>query len=83
MKAVIGHSQRAAETDRKLKEKELKDPLSHNEELDGLFERLYEDYVSCKLPDVRFAKMSRQYEGEQKELEEKIKKLRTPLGREI
>ena len=72
LKAVIGHSQQAAETDRKLKEKELKALLTRDEELDGLFERIYEDNVSGKLSDNRFAKMSRRYEDEQKELAEKI-----------
>ena len=41
MKAVIGHSQQADETDRKLKEKELKALLARDEELDGLFERAF------------------------------------------
>ena len=79
LKAVIGHSQQAAETDRKLKEKELKALLARDEELDGLFERIYEDNVSGKLSDDRFAKMSRRYEDEQKELVEKIKKLRSEI----
>lgn len=43
VKAVIGHSQQAEATDRKLKEKEL----------DGLFERIYEDNVSGKLSSYR------------------------------
>ena len=83
LKAVIGHSQQAAETDRKLKEKELKALLARDEELDGLFERIYEDNVSGKLSDDRFAKMSRRYEDEQKELVEKIKKLRSEIEKQI
>ena len=79
VKAVIGHSQQAEQTDRKLKEKELKTLLARDEELDGLFERIYEDNVSGKLSDDRFAKMSRRYEDEQKELSEKIKKLRSEI----
>ena len=82
LKAVIGHSQQAAETDRKLKEKELKALLTRDEELDGLFERIYEDNVSGKLSDDRFAKMSRRYEDEQKELVEKIKKLRSEIEKQ-
>lgn len=82
LKAVIGHSQQAAETDRKLKEKELKAMLARDEELDGLFERIYEDNVSGKLSDDRFAKMSRRYEDEQKELAEKIKKLRSEIEKQ-
>ncbi len=82
LKAVIGHSQQAAETDRKLKEKELKVLLARDEELDGLFERIYEDNVSGKLSDDRFAKMSRRYEDEQKELAEKTKKLRSEIEKQ-
>lgn len=82
LKAVIGHSRQAAETDRKLKEKELKALLTRDEELDGLFERIYEDNVSGKLSDDRFAKMSRRYEDEQKKLAEKIKKLRSEIEKQ-
>lgn len=82
LKAVIGHSQQAAETDRKLKEKELKALLARDEELDGLFERIYEDNVSGKLSDDRFARMSRRYEEEQKELAEKIKALRAEIDKQ-
>lgn len=82
VKAVIGHSQQAEQADRKLKEKELRTLLARDEELDGLFERIYEDNVSGKLSDDRFAKMSRRYEDEQKELAEKIKKLRSEIEKQ-
>ena len=82
VKAVIGHSQQAEQTDRKLKEKELRTLLARDEELDSLFERIYEDNVSGKLSDDRFAKMSRRYEDEQKELAEKIKKLRSEIEKQ-
>ena len=82
VKAVIGHSQQAEQTDRRLKEKELKTLLARDKELDGLFERIYEDNVSGKLSDDRFAKMSRRYEDEQKELAEKIKKLRSEIEKQ-
>ena len=82
VKAVIGHSQQAEATDRKLKEKELKALQARDEELDGLFERIYEDNVSGKLSDDRFARMSRRYEDEQKELAEKIKALRAEIDKQ-
>ena len=82
VKAVIGHSQQAEQTDRKLKEKELKTLLARDDELDGLFERIYEDNVSGKLSNDRFAKMSRRYEDEQKELAEKIKKPRSEIEKQ-
>ena len=82
LKEVIGHSRQAEETERRLKEKELKSLLTRDDELDGLFERIYEDNVSGKLSDDRFAKMSRRYEEEQKELSEKIKKLRSEIEKQ-
>ena len=82
VKAVSGHSQQAEATDRKLKEKELKALQARDEELDGLFERIYEDNVSGKLSDDRFARMSRRYEEEQKELAEKIKALRAEIDKQ-
>ena len=82
LKEVIGHSRQAEETERRLKEKELKSLLARDDELDGLFERIYEDNVSGKLSDDRFAKMSRRYEKEQKELSEKIKKLRSEIEKQ-
>ena len=82
VKAVIGHSQQAEATDRKRKEKELKALQARDEELDGLFERIYEDNVSGKLSDDRFARMSRRYEEEQKELAEKIKALRAEIDKQ-
>ena len=82
LKAVIGHSQQSDEADRKLKEKELKALLARDEELDGLFERIYEDNVSGKISDERFSRMSRRYEDEQKELTEKIKQLRAEIEKQ-
>ena len=82
LKAVIGHSQQADEADRKLKEKELKALLARDEELDGLFERIYEDNVSGKISDERFSRMSRRYEDEQKELTEEIKQLRAEIEKQ-
>lgn len=81
LKAVMGSSQESVALDRKLKEKELAALQARDEELDGLFERIYEDNVSGKLSDERFAKMSRRYEAEQKELSEKIKALRSEMDK--
>lgn len=82
VKAVMGSTQQNVALDRKLKEKELAALQARDEELDGLFERIYEDNVSGKLSDDRFAKMSRRYEDEQKELSEKIKKLRSEIEKQ-
>ena len=79
VKAVMGSTQESVELDRRLKQKEFASLQARDEELDGLFERIYEDNVSGKLSDDRFAKMSRRYEQEQKELAEKIKALRSEM----
>ncbi|MBR4059602.1 MAG: recombinase family protein [Lachnospiraceae bacterium] len=81
VKAVMGSSQQSVALNRKLKEKELAALQARDEELDGLFERIYEDNVSGKLSDDRFSKMSRRYEDEQKEISEKIKTLRAEMDK--
>lgn len=81
VKAVMGSSQQSVALDRRLKEKELAALQARDEELDGLFERIYEDNVSGKLSDDRFSKMSRRYEEEQKEISERIKTLRAEMDK--
>ena len=81
VKAVMGSSQQSVALDRKLKEKELVALQARDEELDGLFERIYEDNVSGKLSDDRFSKISRRYEDEQKEISERIKALRAEMDK--
>ena len=79
--AIMGSTQKAVELERKLKQKELAAAQARDNELDGLFERIYEDNISGKLSDERFAKMSQRYEEEQAELSEKIKALRKELDK--
>lgn len=75
LEAVMGSSQKSAEAEHKRKQKELAAAQARDNELDGLFERIYEDNLAGKLSDERFAKMSQRYEAEQAELSEKIKQL--------
>ena len=79
IKAMVGRSAKVAENDRVRKKRELDGLLARDRELDMLFERLYEDNVSCKIDDARFAKMSKRYEQEQGENAKKIKALRLEL----
>ena len=51
----MGHSIKAAEQERQLKQKELNALAARDKELDKLFEHLYEDNVSGKISDDRFA----------------------------
>ena len=82
IKAMVGRSAKVAENDRVRKKRELDGLLARDGELDMLFERLYEDNVSGKIDDARFAKMSKRYEQEQGENAKKIKALRLELKKD-
>ena len=79
IKAMMGRSARVAENDRARKQREMDALMARDKELDMLFERLYEDNVSGKIDDARFAKMAKRYEQEQGEAAGKIKALRLEL----
>ena len=76
---MMGRSAKVTENERARKQRELDGLLARDKELDGLFERLYEDNVSQKISDARFAKMSQRYEQEQGENAKRIKALRLEL----
>lgn len=61
------------------KRRELAKSEKRIEELDVLFQRIYEDNVSGKLTDERFATMSSNYEVEQKSLKEAVAMLRNEI----
>ena len=82
VKAVIGHSQRTIETKRQDKKKELRILIKRDEELDLLFERLYEDNVAGKISDERFSKMSEKYETEQLSITERMRFLEFELTKD-
>lgn len=79
VKAVMGHSQQTVQQEHQGKQKELNTLIARDDELDGLFERIYEDNVSGKITDERFHKMSKRYEEEQCELLGRIKSLKSEL----
>ena len=82
IKAMIGRSAKVAENTALRKQRELDALTARDRELDMLFERLYEDNVSGKIDDARFAKMSKRYEQEQGENAKKIKALRLELKKD-
>lgn len=82
VKAIIGHSMTMAQSERKAKQTELDRLLVRDRELDTLFEKIYEDNVSGKISDDRFAKMSAKYEQEQGDLSRRIKVLKSELQKE-
>jgi len=61
------------------KQKQLEKAEKRIQELDRLFVRTYEDNVSGKLSDERFAAMSRGYEEEQQDLKEAADTLRKEI----
>ena len=79
IKAMMGRSAKVTENERARKQRELDGLLARDKELDGLFERLYEDNISGKLSDERFIKVFRDYEQEQ----EQLKAVVETLGREV
>ncbi len=77
--AVMGHSRKAAQSERQAMQKEIYALQARDKELDTLFERIYEDNVAGKISDERFARMSIKYEEEQKELTARLKELKSKL----
>ena len=63
-------------------QRELKQAENRMAELDTIFTRLYEDNVSGKISDERFAKMSAGYEIEQTELSQKVQEFREKSQRQ-
>jgi len=80
-RAVMGYSKQVNDSQRDRKQKELYSMLARDRELDKLFNCMYDDNVTGKIDDERFAKMSRQYTLEQKELAEKVKSLQAELDK--
>jgi predicted phage tail protein len=78
----MGHSRQSDATQRERKQKELYAMTARDKQLDTLFNRMYEDNISGKIDDERFARMSSQYTAEQKELAESIKVLSAELDKQ-
>lgn len=81
-KIVMEHSIQTAQQERQKKQKELNSLTARDKELDNLFEHIYEDNVSGKISDDRFAKLSAKYEAEQKEITARMKELQEELDKD-
>ena len=77
--AVMQHSIRAQAIELRELQKSLASLQARDQELDKLFERIYEDNVSGKLTDERFARMSQNYDAEQKALAAKIEEAKAAI----
>ena len=73
-----------AELDRSLKDgkRELEQAQSRIRKLDEIIQRLYEDNIERKISDERFAKMSANYEEEQRTLGDRVNELKTLIDSE-
>lgn len=80
-KIVMGHSIKANQESQRLYRKELSTLVARDKELDSLFEHIYEDNVSGKISDERFAKMSAKYETEQADINSRIKALQEEISK--
>ena len=78
---VMGCSLQNTTAKREAMQKELYSLRARDRELDGLFERIYEDNAAGKISDERFARMSQRYESEQAELTVKIKALKAEIDK--
>lgn len=75
-KVVADYTQKAMESEQRVRQGELKALMTRDKELDVLFERIYEDNVAGKISDERFRKLGAKYEEEQKTIEERIDELK-------
>lgn len=71
-----------AEVDKSLRDgkRELEQSQARIHKLDEIIQRLYEDNIEGKISDERFAKMSENYEAEQKTLECRVTELRSMIA---
>ena len=71
-----------AEAEKALRDekRELKLAEARVHKLDTIIQRLYEDNVEGRISDERFAKMSENYESEQKSLERRTIELRSSIA---
>ena len=71
-----------SERERRARQQRLQSLLARNNEVDKLFERVYEDNVAGKLSDERFMKLSQKYDEEQQQLKKEIAQLQCQCDQE-
>lgn len=79
LKKLMAASDKESSNARRNQENDLKRAMKRKTELDGLFARLYEDYVLEKITEYNFNMLSEKYQKDQAELEDKI----ITLGKEL
>ena len=80
METILKHNEDISEKETAKRKRELTTAKKRYDELDRLFNKIYEDNASGKLSDERFDKMSAAYEAEQAELSKKISEYSSALA---
>ena len=81
MKLLIEQNEDGDRRRNAAKKKELETAEKRISELSAIFKRLYEDSVTGRISDERFSELSADYEAEQKELKERVARLREELSK--
>ena len=81
MKLLIEQNEDGGKRRNAAKKKELETAEKRISELSAIFKRLYEDSVTGRISDERFTELSADYEAEQKELKERVARLREELSK--
>ena len=81
MKLLIEQNEDGDRRRNAAKKKELETAEKRISELSAIFKRLYEDSVTGRISDERFTELSADYEAEQKELKERVARLREELSK--
>ena len=79
LKRLLSASDKETGTIKKKQTNELKKAEKRKAEIDSLFTRMYEDFVSERITEYNFQMMSVKYQNEQAELEEKIAELKKKM----
>ena len=82
VKSLMDKSAKDKKKEIALQRKKLETNKMRISELDGIFKRIYEDNISGKISDERFAKLSKDYEREQKQLISDTEILENELNQE-
>ena len=82
VKSLVDKSAKDKKREIASRRKKLETNKMRISELDGIFKRIYEDNISGKLSDERFAKLSADYEREQKQLISDTEELENELNQE-
>ena len=81
MKLLIEQNEDGGKRRNAAKKKELDAAEKRIAELSAIFKRLYEDSVTGRISDERFAELSADYEAEQRQLKERAAELQGELAK--